>query len=183
METEEMSPHPNPTYATEDEMVSDLIGEARMLGRMHARKWRRKFEPEDFVQVALLSAVVAFRAYDPSHGISMRNWIRSKMRWAIHDHIRAEMGKVGSHGRGESIEVSADNCPPALLAVDDSSALFAKLDVERLLTTLPLRTRRIVQRLQLRQHTLETVATDEEMHLSRVSQLNRQGLRAMRKAA
>ncbi|HVY92600.1 MAG TPA: hypothetical protein VHA14_07625 [Bryobacteraceae bacterium] len=178
-----MSPDPNPTYANEEEMVADLAGEAKMLGRMFARKWNGKFEPEDLTQVALLAAVSALRIHDPSHGITMRNWIRSKMRWAIHDHIRLEMGRVGRVGRASFVEVSADRCPPALLAVDNSPALFAKLDVERLLTKIRPRIRRIIERHHLEHETLKAIADEESVHLSYIGALDHGGLRAMRRAA
>lgn len=184
METSKMTERPNPGYANEDEMIADLAGEARMLGRLFARKWHGVIPPEDIYQTALLGAVLAFRSYDPAQaqGLPMRNWICSKMRFAIYDLRRAEKGRNRT-ARIAAIHISIDRCPQGFLAVDGFRALSARLDVERLMKKVPADSRPIIRRHFLEGETLDEIAAGENYSGKRAWQIERKGLNAMRAAA
>jgi RNA polymerase sigma factor (sigma-70 family) len=172
----------NLRYVSEEEMIEDLAGEAKMLARVFGRKWRGRIPPDDIYQTALLGAILAFRNYDAAQCLPMRNWICSKMRFAIYDLRRAEIGRNRT-ARNEGIHLSIDNCPQSYLAADGFRSVFARLDVERLIATVPPKFREIIRRRHLADESLAEIAAGKPVGISMISQIDRRGIAMMRASA
>ena len=149
---------------------------------------------------AWLGAITAVDRFDPAHGAKLATFAEPRIHGAIRDYLRSldylsrsHRGQVKSGLRPPVICFSIDQTSPGDLpwsgpserALRDHQRLEARLDVAALmkLARLPKRTREVLRRRFFNEETNGEIARALGIHESRVSQIGRSGLDALRAAA
>ncbi|PZO01430.1 MAG: RNA polymerase subunit sigma [Hyphomicrobiales bacterium] len=151
----------------------DLIG-VRLRGFLRGHLARAGIagndEAEDVLQETLLALHLSRHTYDPAIPVSA--WAHAIARYKLIDHLR----RSGRHRGHLPIEDEA-----LALSVSAGAASEAKLDVERALSGLPERTRRLIDRVKLQGASLAEAAQAAGMTETAAKVALHRGLKAMAK--
>lgn len=151
------------------------------------------YHHDDAVSDALYGAALAWATYDPDRGASFDTWVITKARGAILDGIirRAPLGKVDMRKgmtlrnappwRQPPVSLDATDLIPAQREPSDYERVEERLDLDRLLARLPPRQAQVLRDTFLADQTLEQVAAQMGVSVTRVCQLRQQALKALRR--
>lgn len=139
------------------------------LRQMLARAGRREpSEAEDVLQETLLALHLSRHTYDPSSPVTA--WAHAIARYKLVDHLR----RSGRHAANLALDEEAYQ-----LAIPDSGAPDARLDLERALQALPERTRALIDRVKIQGASVAEAASAVGMSETAAKVAIHRGLRAM----
>lgn len=139
------------------------------LRQMLARAGRREpSEAEDVLQETLLALHLSRHTYDPSSPVTA--WAHAIARYKLVDHLR----RSGRHAANLALDEEAYQ-----LAIPDSGAPDARLDLERALQALPERTRALIDRVKIQGASVAEAASAAGMSETAAKVAIHRGLRAM----
>jgi RNA polymerase sigma factor (sigma-70 family) len=168
---------------TEAEVPVIFAVHARALASKAARLWHYRIPAEDLAQIASLSAVMAFRSYDPALLVPLHLWIKRKMAGAVFDAVRTELHLMR---RTNSACTEAFDTTRKEIAVMASAtewpAVEAAMDIPVARKVLNSRQSEVIERRYFRGETLREIASDLGIHLATVSQIETAACLKMRGA-
>lgn len=181
------------SQAERDELVTTHLWLVAIWARRYAKKgW---IEYDDVYQWGCLGLVRASRIFDKARGLDFRPIANCKVRGAIIDGIRVQVGdRRAKHLWPEHLSLDetfeGDPASPLLESVlavpPDDRAVEAKVTFETLRAAVPGVNRRaveVVRRVNIEDHRQSELAGSMRISPGRVSQLYLQGVKALREAA
>ncbi|MBN9064009.1 MAG: sigma-70 family RNA polymerase sigma factor [Rhizobiales bacterium] len=149
----------------------DLIGprlRAFLRGQLGRAGDRDHTEAEDVLQETLLALHLSRHTYDRAAPVSA--WAFAIARYKLVDHLRRSRRHTG-HAPIEDAEEA--------LAVSDSGASEARLDLGRALSNLPERTRNLIEQVKIHGSTIAEAASSVGMTETAAKVAMHRGLKAM----
>jgi RNA polymerase sigma-70 factor (ECF subfamily) len=141
------------------------------LRQMLARTGRGEpSEAEDVLQETLLALHLSRHTYDPASPVTA--WAHAIARYKLVDHLR----RTGRHAGNLPLDDEAYR-----LAAPESGAADARLDLERAMLALPVRTRRLVEQVKLQGASVAEAASAAGMTETAAKVAIHRGLQAMAK--
>lgn len=149
-----------------------LIRLSQLLGRYFrgrlARSGRSGVDAEDLVQDALIAIDARRHTYDP--GEPFTPWAHAIARYKLIDYLRRTSGAMSEM----PLETAAE-----LAISDDAAAVESAVDLEKLLSGLPVRSRALIKETKLYGLSVAEAAELHEMSRSAVKVAIHRGLKAV----
>ena len=136
-------------------------------GRLR-RAGRSSEETEDLVQEALMAVHTRRHTYDPNEPLTP--WVYAIARYKLIDHLRRSQPELANVPIENALEV---------MALDDRNASESRLDLNKLLTQLPERTRRAIQYVKLDGLGIDEAAARCGVSASAIKVIVHRGLRSL----
>lgn len=136
-------------------------------GRL-VRAGRSSTETEDLVQEALIAVHTRRHTYDPNEPLTP--WVYAIARYKLIDYLRQSQPELAHVPIEDAYEV---------MALDDQAAAESTLDLNKLLTRLPERTRRAIQYVKLDGLSVEEAAARCGVSTSALKVIVHRGLRSL----
>ena len=147
-----------------------LLGELRTLLRTYFSRRLgagRTADAEDLVQDVLMALHTHRATYDATRPFT--SWVHAIARYKLIDHYRQNRMRH---------TIPAEDAE-ALFATDDSAAAMARLDVERLLDTVPEPTARMIRQVKIEGRSIAEVSEATGLSESAVKVGVHRGIRAL----
>jgi RNA polymerase sigma-70 factor (ECF subfamily) len=147
-----------------------LLGDLRLrLAAYFGRRLRRDpDEVEDLVQETLIAIHLRRATYDREQALTP--WVYAIARYKLIDHYRRS---------GRRVFVPLEDAAVELLIADQSAASDARRDVEKVLASLPERTRGLMRDLKIEERSVAETASRAGMSEGAVKVAAHRGLRAL----
>ena len=147
-----------------------MLGDLRLrLGGYFQRRLRRDPDDvEDLVQETLIAIHKRRETFDKAQALTP--WVYAIARYKLIDHYRRA---------GRRVFVPLDDAASELRVEDESAAVDARRDIERVLAELPERTRRLLHSLKIEERSVAETAASLGMSEGAVKVAAHRGLRGL----